>query len=198
MADFELRQEVRVVGYTSLSSEGMPPDGWPGRIVKITAKQVHIEYGDRPLTDIFDRRTQRIRYGDVGRKFRTLPQVADHNRRQAAMRVLGDHKVIRMDPRDFTTGQLEALASAVRTFGEVPPVATYTVDGTIRSLQTDTGHVFNYDVDMPFNVPAASGPAPGGPYDWVQRVLSQHRADRGRRVRLTLEVLDDYAPEEDR
>jgi hypothetical protein len=116
--DVRVGQEVRVLQVGIMYSEGAPPGGWPGHIVRVTPKQVHITYGDRPLTDIFDRASQRIRYGDVPRKFRTLPQLEDDARRAAAMRVLRGAGIRLEGPSRLTTGQVEALAEVARTFRE--------------------------------------------------------------------------------
>lgn len=118
--DIKVGQEVRVLplGVTFTPSQGAPPGGWPGRIVKITPRQVHITYGDRPLTDVFDRASQRIRYGGGARKFRTLPQMALDERRAAAMKVLREAGIRLERPPRFTTGQVEALAGVARAFRE--------------------------------------------------------------------------------
>jgi hypothetical protein len=124
MTDFKLHEEVRVLGYSILSTEGEPPGGWPGEIVHLTAKQVHIKYGDIGRVDIFGRENQRALYGGIARRFRTMPQVAEHARRTTALEVLREYLIIRdrraTDPRDFTTDQLEALAEVVKTFRPPP------------------------------------------------------------------------------
>jgi hypothetical protein len=46
-----------------------------------------LQYSDGPLTDIFGCRGERIRYGDVVRRFRILPPVEEQNRRKVTMRM---------------------------------------------------------------------------------------------------------------
>lgn len=115
MTDIEVGQEVRVLPIGLTYNQDAPPGGWVGRIVKITPKQVHIEYGDRPRTDVFSREHQTTSHAGIYRRFRTLPQVEEYDRSHAAMRVLRERN-IKLDPRDFTLEQVEALAEVVKTW----------------------------------------------------------------------------------
>jgi hypothetical protein len=108
--DYKVDDEVRVFAVGVMLNRDAPVDGWPGRIVKITPKQVHIEYGDRPLLDIFDRKSQRLRCSEVARRFRTLPQVAFDNRWAAAMAPLRDAGIQLSRDREYAIEQIEALA----------------------------------------------------------------------------------------
>jgi hypothetical protein len=85
------------------------------------------------------------------------------------------------------------------------PATTHTIDGVIVSMQSAPqpelpdgciccrphAHVFCYGVDLPFEVPGVQGPTAASPADWVQRILFRYRFDGGRKVRLTLEILDE-------
>jgi hypothetical protein len=115
MTDIKIGGEVRVLPVGMIRNRDAPRDGWPGKIVKVTPKQVHIEYGELPRTDVFDRASQWAVIREIGRKFRTLPQFAEDNRRSAALVTLRDAK-IRVDPRDFTLEQIESLAEVVKTW----------------------------------------------------------------------------------
>lgn len=113
-AAIEVDQEVRVLPLGLIMNYGAPPGGWVGHITKITPKQVHIKYGD--ITDVFDRRSQRIRYGDIARKFRTLPQMEMDERRRAAGAILREHGIELSKRRNYSLEQVEALAEVARTW----------------------------------------------------------------------------------
>lgn len=83
----------------------------------------------------------------------------------------------------------------------------FEIDGTLSVNQSELdpdpqrqclccrprGHVYGFGIDLPFEVTGASGPHPS---DWLSRVLYPHRFEDGRKVRLTLELIDDE-PEPD-
>ncbi len=85
------------------------------------------------------------------------------------------------------------------------PAAVFTIDGAIASMATQPGqarhgqckccrprgHVFWYGIRLPFQVPGTNGPGPAQPHDWLYRLLYPYRFDDGRKVRLTLEILDE-------
>ena len=115
MADIKVGDEVRVFDSTYWAGKsGMPPGGWVGEVIKITPKQVHVKYGEIGRVDIFKREGQRIAYGDIGRRFRTLQQAADDERRATAMHILREHRIKLEDPPSFTLDQIESLAEVVK------------------------------------------------------------------------------------
>lgn len=88
-----------------------------------------------------------------------------------------------------------------------PPVGervTFEIDGVLRSQQSAAeedpqrqclccrprAHVFAYGVALPFEVAGPRGPLAASPSDWISRVLRDHRFEGGRKVRLTLTLLD--------
>jgi hypothetical protein len=106
-------QEVRVLAIGVSGGYGQPGGGWPGQVVKVTAKQVHIRYGDAGRVDIFTRQGQRAACHDVGRRFATLPQLALESRARAAMNVLRGYEIRVQDPRAIPLEKLEAIAAAL-------------------------------------------------------------------------------------
>ncbi len=117
MSNIEVGQEVRVFDSTYWAEKsGMPADGWVGHIIKITPKQVHVKYGEIGRVDIFKREGQRIAHGDIGRRFRTLPQVAADERWRDAMRAIRKAGIRLEDERSFAVEQIEALAEVVKTW----------------------------------------------------------------------------------
>jgi hypothetical protein len=109
--DLEPGEEVRVFAVGRTASQGMPPSGWPGRIVKVTPRRVHIRFGERGTTDIFDRRTQLIRFGNIACRFRTLPQAATDARRSTAIQILRDAGIWLENPSQCPVEHAEALAA---------------------------------------------------------------------------------------
>jgi hypothetical protein len=95
---------------------------------------------------------------------------------------------------------LAARAWHTRRAGE-----TFTADGVIAHRQAPAqpdpesqclccrpyGHVYWKGIELPGqpDAPGTDGPVPAQPRDWLSTILHPYRFDRGRRVRLTLEIL---------
>jgi hypothetical protein len=113
MSDIKVGDEVRVFDISG-KRVGQPDGGWPGKVVKVGRKLVHIEYIGRAKTFRLVDRKADDSYGH--RYFMTLEQVALSERRQRALDVL-KRNAIRLDHgHQLSLEQIEALAEVARRF----------------------------------------------------------------------------------
>lgn len=102
---------------------GQPEDGWDGEVVKVGTKLVHIRYGRYDETEKFRLDTQVVNDQYERLHFRTMPQMEELRRSQAALALLATHG-LRLDSwRTLPVDVLEQLAAVLTAYDK-------TKDGT--------------------------------------------------------------------
>ena len=108
MADLKEGEEVRVFD-VNIRRDG--PGSWPGRVEKVGRTLAHISYRGRTETFLLSDGRRNDKYGH--QRFRTLGQVAEDDRRAAALKILWDHGVKLGLGCRLSLRQIEALAAVL-------------------------------------------------------------------------------------
>ena len=94
---------------------GQPDGGWEGEVVRVGSKLAGITYGGyAPKMFRLDTGSANDSYGH--QSFLTIEQAEGKARKDAAVQILWEHKVILDFGHKLTTEQIEALAEVARTF----------------------------------------------------------------------------------
>lgn len=119
MITLTVGQEVRVFDVNG-KRNGMPEDGYPGRVVRVGRRLVTISQDAGDPGRVFRLEDGRANDSRGHQWFLTLPQVDEMLRYRAAKGILRARGVELSPAHSFTLDQVEALAGVAKKFGEQP------------------------------------------------------------------------------